>query len=167
MLSICLLIAAVVSAQAPAVVVRDAWVREAGVQGSTGAYFVLENRGATAVVLVSAEVDGAGFVEMHETKMTGDMMRMSKIDRLNVPAGASVAFQPGGLHLMVFQLSRAFEPGRAAAMTLRFADGTALKVQARIRGKSERRPAARPASPPDVAQDLSVRRSPAWESESS
>ncbi len=137
MLSICLLIAAVVSAQAPAVVVRDAWVREAGVQSSTGAYFVLENRGATAVALVSAEVDGAGSVELHETKMTGDMMRMSKTERVDVPAGASVVFKPGGLHLMVFQLSRAFEPGRTAAITLRFADGRVIKVQASIRAKSE------------------------------
>ena len=62
---------------------------------------------------------------------------MAKIDGLDVPAGATVDFRPGGLHLMLFQLKRAFQPGATAAVTLRFANGSSVKVQARVRKKSE------------------------------
>jgi copper(I)-binding protein len=119
------------------IVVRDAWIREGGPTGSTAAYFVVQNRGARPVRLIGADVEGVGVVEMHEMKVAGDMMSMAKIEALDVAAGATVAFAPGGHHLMLFQLKRSFTPGGSATITLRFADGTTLEVQARVRPKSE------------------------------
>jgi copper(I)-binding protein len=129
-------LAGIASAQPADIVVREAWIREAEPQSSSAAYFVLENRGTAPVRLVAAEVDGAGMVEIHEMTMAGDMMRMTKLNGVDVPAGGTVVFRPGGLHLMLFQLRRAFRPGTAAAVTLRFANGSSVKAQAGIRKKS-------------------------------
>lgn len=136
-LFIILCAAAVTGAQSSDLVVRDAWIREGEPQSTSAGYFVLQNRGAAPVRLVAAEVEGVGIVEMHEMKVAGDMMRMAKIDGLDVPAGATVAFNPGGLHLMLLQLKHAFRPGATASVTLRFSNGSSVKVQASVRKKSE------------------------------
>jgi hypothetical protein len=129
-----------VLAQAPPaaspVVVKDAWIREAVMlQPATAAYAVLENPTGSPVTLVGADIEGVGVVELHEMTMTGEMMAMARVASIIVPARGTVALKPGGLHLMLFQRTRAFEPGGTAVITFRFADGSSTTVRAEIRKK--------------------------------
>jgi periplasmic copper chaperone A len=48
------------------------------------------------------------------------MMGMRAIDGLDIPAGETVALEPGGYHLMLLDLATDLEPGQEFEVTLRF-----------------------------------------------
>jgi hypothetical protein len=127
-------------AQTPSdILVRDAWVREAtATQRATGAYLTIDNRSTMPVALVGARIPGVGVVELHTTKIENDRMKMERVTEIVVPAGGTVTLEPGGLHLMLFQLGRAFEAGETAEVTLQFAGGEASQVTASVRKRMQR-----------------------------
>jgi len=116
------------------VVVRDAWIREAGAsQKATGAFLVIENHSSQVVTLVSAKTSGAGIAELHKMELKDDKMSMKKVDEIQVPAGGTVELKPGGLHIMLFDLKQAFTPGTRTPLTLRFSNGVEKIVNAEVR----------------------------------
>lgn len=68
----------------------------------TAGYLHIENRGETPVVLTGVSSDRIPRIEMHSMEMDGDMMKMRRLDEVTIPPGASVLFEPGGNHLMLF-----------------------------------------------------------------
>jgi copper(I)-binding protein len=128
------------AAQAPAA--SGAWVRLAAVPGRpAAAYFVLHG-GAQDTMLSAMEAAGVPRVELHESRMAaGNMMTMDAVRDVPLPAGAAVAFAPGGRHAMLFGVPAGVKPGGAMALTFRFADGTAAAAQARVYGAGEAGPA--------------------------
>ena len=112
--------------------VLQPWSRPT-VAGTTGAgYMVIANHGAAADTLVGVESPIAARVEIHEMSMAGGVMSMARRDRVAIPAGASVAFGPGGYHLMLLNLKRALKSGDAAPATLIFASGARLPVSFKV-----------------------------------
>lgn len=99
-----------------------------------GIYFTVANAGAKAWMLAAVSIDGAGKAEMHETQGG----KMSAVPQVEVPAGGTVKFEPGALHVMAFELDDKLVAGGTAEMTLTFADGdkisAPLKIEARIGG---------------------------------
>ena len=59
-------------------------------------------------------------VEMHTMSMDGDVMRMRMVDSIDVPANGEVKLQPGGMHLMLTQLSAPLKSGQTVPLTLHF-----------------------------------------------
>lgn len=105
-----------------------------GMHGSGGvsaAYMWIENRSETGYRLVAAETSAAGVVEIHESTMEGDVMRMRPVAGIEIAAGASAQLQPGGLHIMLMDLQRDLYPGEAIALLLTFEplEGEGLPVQ--------------------------------------
>jgi len=113
---------------APALQVRGGWSRPAAAGGTAVGYLTLVNKGP-ADALVSAETPAAQRVEMHASSMAGGVMRMSKELRVAVPADGQVTFAPGGRHLMLIGLKKAFRQGDRAPLTLRFASGAQLTTE--------------------------------------
>ena len=106
------------SAQAPADVrVERAWVRPSvpGQQG-TGGYLSLTAREGRRLVGASSPV--AGVAEIHEMKMDGAVMRMRPAGDIDLPAGKTVEFKPGGLHLMLMDLKHPLVAGTSVPLTL-------------------------------------------------
>jgi copper(I)-binding protein len=121
-------------AQAATVTVRDAWVGEpAANRKQTAAFAVIENAGTEARAIVSAASDVTEKVELHEMKLEGSMMRMSPVERIEVPAGGRAELKPGGLHLMLFGLKRPLVAGESVALEITLDDGTTLSVSAPVR----------------------------------
>jgi len=84
--------------------VHSAWARPAG-QGENGAlYFEIRNLSSMPDVLTGASSDAAQTVEIHESKLSGDVMQMDMISTLPLEPYANVAFEPGGLHIMLVNL---------------------------------------------------------------
>lgn len=84
-------------------------------------YMTLENPGAAPVRLKAAAAAVAGLVEIHETKLEGDVMRMRPVEGgIEIPAGGIVELKPGGLHIMLMELKTALVPGTALSLTLTF-----------------------------------------------
>ncbi len=73
-------------------------------QRNTVAYCVIENRGPTAVTLVGALSTSARAMEIHESRLDGNMYRMRRRAEVEIPARDTVRFEPGGLHLMLFDV---------------------------------------------------------------
>lgn len=112
--------------------VTAAWSRPA-VAGSTGGGFMtLANPGKTADALIGVETPLARKAEIHRSTMSGGVMSMRRLERLDLPAGGAVTFAPGGLHLMFVGLTRPLRTGDVLPATLTFASGARLRVEFRV-----------------------------------
>lgn len=119
-------------AQASAPKVAGAWVRLPAVTGRPGAgYF--EASATPGDALVGASSPRAGRVELHAMTMVDGVMRMRAESRFEVPASGRLVFAPGGNHLMLFDLDASLKPGERIPVTLRFASGAEVTVNAEAR----------------------------------
>ncbi|RVV98091.1 DUF1775 domain-containing protein [Mesobaculum littorinae] len=86
-----------------------------------GGFLTVTNDGDTDDRLIAATSPAAGRVEIHEMDMDGDVMRMRELaDGLPIPAGDTVALQPGGYHLMLMELAAPLVEGETVDVTLTF-----------------------------------------------
>ena len=118
--------------------VEGAWVRLAAAPGRpAGGYFTLKG-GATDRTLTGVTTPAAGRVELHETMAMGQMggqgggMTMKPVGQVALPAGGTVAFAPGGKHLMLFDVAPGVKPGGKIKLTFGFADGKQLSADAKV-----------------------------------
>ena len=118
-----------------AVAARDAWIRAADEGGLSAAYLTISNGSEAddALVDVSAP-DLATSVSLHETT-TGDdgMTGMHHTPSIAVPAGGTVALEPGGYHVMLEGLQRNLVAGETVRIVLTFERAGPLTVDARVR----------------------------------
>lgn len=108
------------------------------VSGNPGAvYFTLGNSGDADMAIRSVSVEGAGMAMMHETMEESGMARMQDVAQVPVPAGETVSFEPGGLHVMAMDLDEALEIGEVTEVTLTFASGDKISFPAAIRAPGD------------------------------
>jgi copper(I)-binding protein len=130
----------VLHAQAPAVTIHDAWVRQPmGSRKMTGAFAVVENTGSTPRAIVAASADVSDKVELHEMTNDGGMMRMSPVGRIVVPAGGRVELRPGSFHVMLFELKKKPAAGEKVRLSLTLDDGTTVTAEATVRSPGDPR----------------------------
>lgn len=110
------------AAPAPVEVLRP-WSRPAVAGGTAVGYLTLVNRGGAPIALVKVQSPLARKAEIHRSSMTGGVMRMTPQPSVEVPAGGTVRFAPGGYHLMFVGLSKPLAPGDRLPATLSFSDG--------------------------------------------
>lgn len=121
-------------ASGPKVMVRDAWSRPSPMVAGNGAvYMHLINEGDSPDVLLSVTAEVAEVVELHETKMEGEIMKMSPIPNIEIPAGGSALLEPGGMHIMLVNLQEELVPGEKITLTLTFEKSDPMTVTAEIR----------------------------------
>lgn len=114
------------------IAIEDAYVRDPTPPRNVAAgYFTGQNRGTTMGRLVAAHTTAAERVEIHTHEHDGDMMRMRRLDALDLPPGETVELAPGGLHLMLFGVTR-FD-GDSVEVVLVFDDGTEQRVPFEVR----------------------------------
>lgn len=56
--------------------------------------------------LIDARTNAAERVEIHTMAMEDDVMRMRRVEGLDVASGGSISLAPGGDHLMLFEIDR-------------------------------------------------------------
>jgi hypothetical protein len=95
------------------------------------AYFVIHG-GRHDEKLVRLESALAAKTEMHQN-MTGmqGMTSMAPLDHVDVPAGGTIQFKPGGNHAMLSGLDPAVKPGTAVPIRFGFADGSTAEAEAK------------------------------------
>lgn len=113
--------------------VEDAWVRAVppGARMTAG-YLTVYNPGPDALVIVGAESPLFGSVEMHGTVTVDGMARMRQQETVTVPAGEAVAFEPGGLHLMLMQAVDEIPSSGTLEMALLLEGGERLEFLAPV-----------------------------------
>lgn len=103
------------------VVVRGAWARPTSLASTPGAvYFELEV--AEDDVLVGASAASvAAVAELHESTTSDGAMAMHELEHgLALDGGEAVAFEPGGLHVMLVDLTGPLALGQRFELTLVF-----------------------------------------------
>lgn len=119
---------------ADAVTVSDAHVRAVPPgQPNSASFMTLSNNSDTNHAVVGAASSVSKVAELHTHTMTDGMMRMRRIDQIDLPANGSVTLQPGGLHVMMIGLERELVPGEEVAITLMFEDGSNTRFDAPVR----------------------------------
>lgn len=109
-----------------------ATVRLPAVPGRPAAgYFQLRIEGDRGFLL-SVTSPEAGRIEMHETMSMANMSTMRALDRIPVRDGETLAFAPGGRHLMLYDLGRDAAPGRRIDLILHFARGDPVRLAATL-----------------------------------
>ncbi len=120
----------------PDIQVEDAWTRPSPLAGGNGAiYMQLNNRGGSADRLLGASTAAARVAEFHQVTMEGDVMHMHPVEggTIEVPAGESVALEPGGLHIMMIDLNLLLEAGNTITLVLEFEQSGTQAVTVAVR----------------------------------
>lgn len=126
------LVMAATSSALAQVKVTDAWVRATVAQQSvTGAFMRLDS--ATDARLISATTPVAAAVEMHRMSMDGDVMKMTPVSGIDIPAGKGVSLQPGGYHLMMIKLKSQIKAGDIIPFTLLIEDQDHQRTSVEVR----------------------------------
>lgn len=118
------------TASAGAVTAADPWVKAVD-SGMTAAFVVLTNTTDQEQVLVEASTEVSPMVELHEMAMVdGQMVMQQKEGGIAVPAGGEATLEPGGNHIMLMDVTAPIEPGDVVPITLTFASGETLVIDA-------------------------------------
>lgn len=125
---------------ASGVTAADAWVRLPAVPQNPGAAYFTVTGGGADEVLTGVATPVAARSELHESMSAGGMMTMRALPNIAVPAGESIAFEPGGRHVMLFEISPDIRAGAQTTLTLRFESGRSVEIPARILGAGDAPP---------------------------
>lgn len=96
----------------------------------TGAFMTLNNGSSQNLTLISANSDIAGVTEVHETTREGEVMKMHKVDKIDIPANGSAELKPGSFHIMLMELKKPVPAGEKANITLTFSDNSQKTIEA-------------------------------------
>jgi hypothetical protein len=108
--------------------IRDAWTRSAARGGNGAVYFTVVNYDGDDE-LVGASVEFAQAVEIHESRLVNDVMEMRMLESVSLPTGKRIEFAPGGLHIMLVNLTRDLEIGETIEVTLHFKNHADILVK--------------------------------------
>jgi hypothetical protein len=106
---------------ADALTVVDPWIREAPPNApALAAYLRIDNASSSARRLAGIESESFAAIVIHETVVSDGVARMEHRDGVEIEAGGSVEFAPGGLHLMLMEPEQELSEGDRVTLTLIF-----------------------------------------------
>ncbi len=109
--------------------VSTAWSRELPPTAPVGAAFLsIENHSEQPDRLISANSSIAEVTELHAHIHQGDVMRMVKVEAIDVPAHGQLILEPGGYHVMLIDLKKPLVAGEQLPLTLQFEHGGQVDV---------------------------------------
>jgi len=109
--------------------IENAWVR-ATIPGQDvgAAYMTFASK--QDVTLIRIESDATESVEIHSMSMQNGVMKMRMLETLPIKAGKPYKLEPGGFHLMLFDLKKPLAAGQQVKFELTFKSGnTEFKQQ--------------------------------------
>jgi copper(I)-binding protein len=129
------------SCSQPKVLYGDhAWVRLGAVKGRPAAAYLNIHGGPTPATLIGITTDVAIRAELHQSMQQGRMATMKPLAKVEIPANQVVKFEPGGMHVMFFDMNPGIKPGSTITLTLTFADGTRILQDAGVIGAGDPAP---------------------------
>jgi ABC-type Zn uptake system ZnuABC Zn-binding protein ZnuA/copper(I)-binding protein len=100
-----------------------------GMMGTvSAAYMEITNNGDSDITLNSASAPFSNLVEIHETSIVDDVAQMREVGQITIPAGETVVLQPGGLHIMLMQITEDLLLDDTASITIGFDNGATTEL---------------------------------------
>jgi len=122
------------SATAQSLQIENAWVRAMPPnQKMTAAYLDIRNSGENAVEIKGARSSIASRSEVHTSLEIDGYMRMKHLDQLVVGPGETLAFSPGGIHVMLMGIEKMPALGSDSIICLVLAAGGEICATATVR----------------------------------
>lgn len=81
-------------------------------------YCVFTNHGEQDITIVEARSSSVGSIEFHESSYENEMHRMIQLTGLVIPAKGNLRLEPGGMHLMLFNLTSENDSAKVIEFTL-------------------------------------------------
>jgi copper(I)-binding protein len=101
--------------------------------GTSAAYLTISNGGGTADALIKVASDVADSVELHTMTMKDNVMTMSPVAQIDIPANGKAELKPGGFHVMLIGLRQELKEGDVVKLTLTFQNAGTVAVEAPVR----------------------------------
>lgn len=98
---------------------------------SSAAYMTIRNGTDKAVQIRSLTSPVAKKTELHATEMNNGMMKMRRVDNLQIKPGEAVELKPGGYHVMLMGLKKPIAANSKVPVTITFSNGDKKTVVAR------------------------------------
>lgn len=112
------------------ITVKDGFVREVPPnQTISAAFMTLQNNDMSDHKVVSATSPAAKVVELHTHTHENGMMKMRQIPQIDLPAGSEAMLKPGGLHIMLIDLTAPLSSEKMVPVTLKFEDGSEKQLE--------------------------------------
>jgi periplasmic copper chaperone A len=97
-------------------------------------YMQIKNASDSDDKLVGVTSDFADAM-LHETTMNGDVASMKSITSVDLPAGSTVEFKHGGLHIMFMNPKQGLKVGDTVNLTLEFEKAGKVTASATVTGE--------------------------------
>ncbi|MEL7197130.1 MAG: copper chaperone PCu(A)C [Pseudomonadota bacterium] len=124
----------------PGIEIDNARMMLAPVNGNPAAvYFDLTYTGERGLTINGAEVEGAKRTEVHDTMEFDFKMQMGETGPIAMPKGETVTFEPGGKHLMAFELNESVTPGSTVEVAIKVSGGDKHKFLAEVKAAGDDR----------------------------
>lgn len=112
----------------------DAWAPpSAGAQRTGAVYFTMINEGPGEDRLTGVSTAGAGLAALHTNIIKDNVVRMRPIDGVAIPAGSTIILKPGGMHLMLYDMSAPLVSGTRLGLNLQFVRAGKISIDAVVR----------------------------------
>lgn len=114
--------------------IENAWVRPTAPGQDVGATYMtlVSTQNAS---LIHAESNVTKSVEIHSMTMQNGVMKMRMLETLTLAANKPYKLEPGGFHLMLFDLKKPLTEGQLVEFELTFKSGDAKSKQKVFRQK--------------------------------
>lgn len=120
----------------PTLQVEQAWARALPPNAPAAAVYLTVNNPGAADRLLSVRTPIAARAEMHATRKDGELLKMEREESVEIPAKGTVAFVPGGRHIMLMGLQQPLVAGTRFDLTLVFEHAGERDVRVDIRDQA-------------------------------
>ena len=100
---------------------------------TTAGFLTIANNSDQSCELTGAMSTLSNRLEFHEHQHTQGMMKMRPVATVVVPAGETVVFEPGGLHIMLFNIDTELAAGEVTQMQLITDQCGSISFDAKVR----------------------------------
>ena len=116
--------------ESPIIVIENPYVR-ATIPGTSisSSYMEIENKGDKTITLLGASSSVSPRIEIHQHTMHDGMMRMRKLNSIDIKPKERVKLQPSGLHLMLFDVKTPLKAKQNIELTLHFSNEYSIATQ--------------------------------------
>ncbi len=98
-------------------------------QKVAAAYVSIFNQSDNDVVIEKITSNISDLAEIHDTVLDGEIMRMKKVESLNIPARSEFYFQPGSTHIMLMGLNQELKDGKTFNLNFVFKNQEKVNVK--------------------------------------
>ena len=124
----------------PGLTVSNARMMLAPVSGNPAVvYFDVDYQGERGLSISRADVEGAQNATLHAYGEWEGKMQMAEAMPIAMAQGDTIKFEPGGLHVMAFEVSPDIKPGDTAEVTITVSGGDKHSFPAEVRAAGDER----------------------------